>query len=88
MNVNDDRGFEGIVRHLCVSCRRRPELAPSPVRESDVCGHARGICRTPGLSAMRPIVECGFVGLHRGTAAKGTDGESQTSAFLLAAQGR
>ena len=47
-NINDYRGSAGVEGDLCVSCRRRPELAPSPVRQSDVCGTLRAFVAHPG----------------------------------------
>ena len=46
-NVNDDRGFAGIVSFLCVSCRRRREAGAVGCASKGPLPHTTGVCCTP-----------------------------------------
>src|SRR5579862_7289116 len=58
---------------------RRPEVGAVACATNGRLRHTTGICRTPGLSGRRPIVEWRFFALQRGSA-KHVDGESQMCA--------
>ena len=47
-DINNYRGSAGVEGDLCVLCRRPPELAPSPVKKSDVGGTLRAWVRGIG----------------------------------------